>query len=104
MEAENQIVGTPVHIFDALNYVAMDCLPRESEQRRRLHEPERLLTNIDPISGNDIADYLQHPYHTDGNVTMYFETEETRQAFLDMPVDHPFRLIDNPDDEGFDEG
>jgi hypothetical protein len=32
------------------------------------------------------------------------ETEETRQAYLDMPVDHPFHLIDNPDDEGIDEG
>jgi hypothetical protein len=35
---------------------------------------------------------------------MYFETEETRQAYLDMPVDHPFRLIDNPHDEGVDQG
>jgi len=104
MQAENQIVGTTVHHFDALNYVAMDFLPRESEQSRRLHEPEWLLTNIDPITGNDIADYLRHPHLTDGNVTMYFETEETRQAYLDTPVDHPFRLIDNPDGEGFDEG
>jgi hypothetical protein len=104
MDAENQIVGTPVYLFDAPNYLAMDYLPREGEQSRRLHEPERLLTNIDPITGNDIADYLRHPHHTDGNVTMYFETEETRQAYLDTPVDHPFRLIDNPDDEGVDEG
>jgi hypothetical protein len=35
---------------------------------------------------------------------MYFESEETRQAYLDTPVDHPFRLIDNPDGEGVDEG
>jgi len=102
METEN--IGTPVSLFDAPNYVAMGFLPRDSEQSHRLHEPERLLTNIDPITGNDIADYRQHPHHTDGNVTMYFETEETRQAYLDMPVDHPFPLIDNPDDEGIDEG
>jgi hypothetical protein len=104
MDAENQIVGSPVYLFDAPNYLAMDYLPREGVQSHRLHEPERLLTNIDPITGNDIADYLRHPHHTDGNVTMYFETEETRQAYLDTPVDHPFHLIDNPDDEGIDEG
>lgn len=36
----------------------------------------------------------------DGNVTMYFETEATRQEYLDMPLDHPFHLIDNPYEEG----
>jgi hypothetical protein len=35
---------------------------------------------------------------------MYFESETTRQAFLDTPVDHPFRLADNPAAEGYDEG
>jgi len=34
---------------------------------------------------------------------MYFETVKTRQAYLGTPIDHPIRLIDNPDDEGFDE-
>jgi hypothetical protein len=35
---------------------------------------------------------------------MFFESETTRQAFLDTPVDHPFRLADNPTAEGYDEG
>ena len=39
-----------------------------------------------------------------GNLTMYFESETTRQTFLDTPVDHPFRLADNPTAEGYDEG
>lgn len=97
-----QNVSTPggiVHRFDALNYVATDCLPRDQEQSRRLHEPERIMTNIDPITGRDIGDLHRRPYLVDGNVTMYFESEETRREYLDMPLDHPFRLQDNPDDE-----
>ncbi len=96
--------GNIVHNFDALNYVATDPLPREAEQSHRLHEPERRLTDIDPITGNDVGDLAGKPYIVDDNVVMYFESEETRQVYRDTPIDHPFHLIDNPYDEGIDEG
>lgn len=86
------------------NYVATDPLPRDIEQSHRLHEPEQMLTSIDPITGRDIEDLAGKPYLVDGNVTIYFESEETRQAYIDTPVDHPFRLVDNPDEEGEAEG
>jgi len=104
MSSTEQMEGDIVHRFDAINYVATDCLPRDQAQSHRLHEPESLVTNIDPITGNDIADFESHPYLVDGNVTMYFETEETRQAYLDTPIDHPFHLVDNPTGEGEAEG
>lgn len=104
MNSTEQMEGRIVHHFDAINYVATDCLPRDQEQSRRLHEPESLITNIDPITGNDIADFKRHPHLVDGNVTMYFESEETRQAYLDTPIDHPFPLVDNPTGEGEAEG
>ena len=57
------------------------------------------------VHNSNVANYLTgHPYLVDGNVTMYFENEATRQEFLDMPIDHPFHLVDNPTDEGYDEG
>jgi len=90
--------------FGAINWVGTDPLPRDMEQSRRLHEPERLITNIDPITGRDIGDLTGRPFFVDGNVTMYFESEATRQAYLDEPLDHPFHLVDNPNDEGIDEG
>ena len=93
-----------VHDFNALNYVATDPLPRDTEQSHRLHEPEQMLTSIDPITGRDIEDLAGHPYLVDGNVTMYFETDATRQEYLETPIDHPFHLVDNPFDEGIDEG
>jgi hypothetical protein len=104
MSSTVQTEGNTVHCFDAINYVATDCLPRDQQQSHRLHEPESLITNIDPITGNDIADFERHPHWVDGNVTMYFETEATRQEYLDTPIDHPFRLVDNPTGEGEAEG
>jgi hypothetical protein len=104
MNPESQLSGSTVHRFDAINYVATDNLARDTEQSHRLHEPEYLITTIDPITGRDITDLAHRPQHVDGNVTMYFESKETRQAYLDTPIDHPFHLVDNPDEEGEAEG
>jgi hypothetical protein len=102
METTSQ--GRIVHDFNVANYVGTDPLPRDQTQSSRLHEPGQMLTSIDPITGRDIEDLEGHPYLVDGNVTMYFESEETRQAYIDTPIDHPFHLVDNPTDEGYDEG
>ncbi|MBW8370509.1 MAG: hypothetical protein K0M66_06005 [Thiobacillus sp.] len=96
--------GFTVHNSTVVNYVATDPLERDLTQSRRLHEPEQILSSTDPITGREIDDLSGHPYLVDGNVTMYFETEATRQEFMDMPIDHPFHLVDNPTDEGYDEG
>lgn len=104
MRTSSEPEGSIVHAFDALNYVGTEALPRDVEQSRRLHEPAQMLTCIDPITGHDIDDLSGHPYIVDGNVTMYFESEETRQAYLDTPIDHPFPLVDNPYEDGEAEG
>jgi len=93
-----------VHDMNFANYVATDPLPRDQSQSLRLHEPSQRLSTIDPITGNEIDDPEGHPYLVDGDLTIYFETEATRRAYTDIPVDHPFRLADNPVDEGYDEG
>jgi len=104
MNSDSPMSGNVVHRFDAINYVASEHLARDAEQSHRLHEPESLITTIDPITGRDVDDLAHRPQHVDGNVTMYFESPETRQAYLDMPIDHPFHLVDNPDEEGEAEG
>lgn len=96
--------GSIVHNSNVANYIATDPLERDQTQSGRLHEPAQILSSIDPISGREIADLAGHTYLVDGNVTIYFETEATRQEFIDMPIDHPFHLVDNPTDEGYDEG
>ena len=102
MDIANQ--GFAVHDFTVANYIATDPLQRDQTQSGRLHEPAQILSSTDPITGLEIADLTGHPYLVDGNVTIYFETEATRKEFMDMPIDHPFHLVDNPTDEGYAEG
>ena len=96
--------GSVVHNSTVANYIATEPLARDQTQTGRLHEPAQILSSTDPMTGVEIEDLAGHPYLVDGNVTMYFETEATRKAFMDMPIDHPFHLVDNPTDEGYDEG
>ncbi len=96
--------GVAVHNFTVANYIATDPLQRDQTQSQRLHEPAQILSSTDPITGVEIEDLAGHPYLINGNVTMYFETEATRKAFMDMPIDHPVHLADNPTEEGYAEG
>jgi hypothetical protein len=104
MNTSTSVSAAPTPGFDAANWVAADALPRDQTQSRRLHEPFLMLATTDPMTGRDIEELPGHPYHVDGNLVIYFETEDTRRAYLDMPLDHPFRLIDNPTGEGEAEG
>ena len=91
---------TPVQSIENLNWVASDPLPRDREQSHRLHEPDHLINTIDPITNRDIENVSGHPYIVDGNLTIYFESEKTRQAYVETPIDHPYaRLPDNPSEE-----
>jgi hypothetical protein len=94
----------PALAFDKLNWTATDALPRDQEQSHRLHEPEQLISTVDPITGVEIEDLTGRPYIVDGNMVIYFESEESRKAFQAMPIDHPFHMQDNPYDEGEAEG
>ena len=75
--------------FEYLNWIASDPLPRDRAQSHRLHEPEHRINTIDPMTGCDIENVTSHPSLVDGSLTMYFATDGTRKAYLDMPLDHP---------------
>jgi len=79
----------------ALNFApnawdATDCMPRDQEQSRRLHEPTHMDSSIDPITGRDIDNRASHPHREDGNLTVYFESDATQRAYLAMPFNHPY--------------
>lgn len=80
----------PVIRFEDLNWVATEALPRDKEQSHRLHEPDHLVNTIDPISGRDIWNLAAHPSIVDGNLTIYFESEETKVEFERTLVNHPY--------------
>lgn len=80
---------SPTIRFEFANWVATDPLPRDRTQSQLLHEPKHRIDTIDPITGESIEDITGHPSLVDGNLTIYFETQATRQAYLDMPTSHP---------------
>ena len=90
--------------MESLNWRVADYLPRDRDQSNRLHEPNLMISSIDPMSGMEIDDLSGRPYIVDGNMVIYFENDTTRQEFMDMPIDHPFHLVDNPYEEGEAEG
>ncbi len=66
----------------------------------------------DPISGKDFFDVAERPYvrhrSDETSLTIYFESENNRRAYLELPVEHPTSELsvnlDNPTDEMIDEG
>jgi hypothetical protein len=79
----------PAFKMENLNWFAVDPLPRDQTQSQRLHEPEHLINTLDPMTGRDIEDVTNHPFLVDGNLTIYFETEASRKAYQDLPLNHP---------------
>ena len=94
----------PLIRFEFLNWVASDPLPRDKIQSHRLHEPVHRINTIDPMTGNDIENVTSHPSLVDGELTVYFETDGTRKAYLEMPLNHPNRHLPNPINDDDDRG
>lgn len=71
-----------------------------------------IVCRTDPISGNDLSSIAGLPSVThrsdETSLTIYFESENNRHAYLEMPVEHPISELsvnlDNPTDEMIDEG
>ena len=76
--------------FEDLNWVATGALQRDREQSHRLHEPDHLVNTIDPMTGRDISNLAAHPSIVDGKLTIYFESEQSKTAFENMHLNHPF--------------
>ena len=90
MDIQTSSQHTPAIRFEELNWVGKTPLPRDQQQSHRLHEPDHLIGTIDPITGRDIGDVLGHPSLVDGNLTIYFESEETKSEFERTPFNHPY--------------
>ncbi len=95
---------TPMIRFEYLNWIASDPLPRDKTQSHRLHEPDHRINTIDPMTGNDIENVTSHPSLVDGELTMYFETDDTRKAYIEMPLDHPNEHLPHPSTDDDDRG
>jgi hypothetical protein len=94
----------PAIRFEYLNWIASDPLQRDQTQSHRLHEPVHRINTIDPMTGNDIENATSHPSLEDGELTMYFETEDTRKAYIEMPLNHPSLQLQHPVTDDDDRG
>lgn len=70
----------------------------------------QMITTRDPITGRDIEDLAGSPFLVEVDesheLTIYFESEASRSAYLNLHVEHPGAdlsvNLDNPTDECFD--
>ncbi len=69
-----------------------------------------MVSTRDPITGRDVEDLARSPFLVEvdeGNeLIIYFESEESRSAYMNTPVEHhgaDMKVnLDNPTDECFD--
>ena len=104
MTTPSRSPSAPAIKFEYLNWVGSDPLARDQTQSHRLHEPEHRINTIDPMTGDDIDDVTHHPSLEDGDLTVYFESEATRKAYVDMPLDHPNARLPFPASDSDDRG
>jgi len=65
------------------------------------------ISTTDPITGFSITNPKSRPYLVEGSatndLTIYFESDASRQAYIDIPIQHPEQelrvTLDNPTDE-----
>ena len=86
--------------FDAINWVVADRYRVIRNRAIGCTSRSTWSNTIDPITGRDIMDRTSHPHIDDGILTIYFESEETRKAYLDTPIDHPFGKLPRPTRHG----
>ncbi len=66
-----------------------------------------IISTTDPINGFNITDLKNHPSvvegESDNDLTIYFKNNTSRQAYLDMTVEHPeqglSKTFSNPTDD-----
>jgi len=103
-QENNMSILSPNLKFESLNWVASSPQPRDRTQSHRLHEPTFRICTTDPMTGHDNAYFMNHPSITDGNLTIYFDTEATRKAYEEIPLDHPNEHLPFPASDEDDRG
>ena len=48
-----------------------------------------IVETTDPITGHAVKDLEHAPYVLDGDLKIYFETEQSKQEFLGIEVEQP---------------
>ncbi len=81
----------------------VDTTDRDKTQSKRLHEPTSITSHTDPVTGKDVLGDA-HPFVVDGNMKVYFESEQTRKDYLSTPFNHPVGKLNTAASEDDDRG
>jgi hypothetical protein len=101
LSIKSNLINTAYDIVGPFSQIS-NVFDRDKTQSRRLHEPTSISSHTDPITGNDVMAGEDHPFVKDGIMTVYFESEKTRQRYLNTKINHPVRRLKNivtPDDD-----
>ena len=90
--------------FESLNWVAGSPLQRDQTQSHRLHEPTYRICATDPMTNHEIKYYEGHPSIIEGDLTIYFDSEVTRNAYRKLPFNHPNEHLPFPASDEDDRG
>lgn len=94
----------PGNNLQHFNAQTSEALQRDQEQSHLLHEPKFRIMKTDPISGNNVENYKDHCSLMDGNMSIYFESEENCKEFQNMSFDHPNLHLPYPATDDDDRG
>ena len=61
-----------------------DVFLRDQIKRDLQHSQMFRIQTIDPITGREVSDYKTHPRWVDGDLTIYFETEMSKKAYIEL--------------------
>ena len=92
------------HNLQHFHWQAAETLQRDQEQSHLLHEPKFRIMTTDPISGNDVKDYMDHCSLMDGNMSIYFESDKNCKEYQNMTFDHPNLSLPYPATDDDDRG
>jgi YHS domain-containing protein len=107
LEENTMLITTKPYLENNLQHFdwrPTETLQRDKEQSNLLHEPKFRIMTTDPISGHDVDDYMSHCSLLDGNLTIYFDTEENCKEYKSMPFDHPNQHLPFPATDEDDRG
>ena len=72
-----------------------DVQSRDQTLSCRLYKPTSITSHTDPVTGKDVSDSVGLPFVKDGIMTFYFESEVTRQIYLNTSINHPVGFLNN---------
>lgn len=105
IQSETAAPYTPIYTeYNFLKAASQECMPRDKTQSRRLHEPTFRKPLNDPMTGDAINVASDQPQIVDGNLTLYFTSDKTRMAYLNMPVNRPSLQLPFPATDDDDRG